>query len=140
MIGTYKAVVTAEFIERRDKMAPEFNAGIFGADAEFPEHHQAEIDPEQELHESWEYDTYHYEMDSNLDYKMYSQTGIHISKAIQRVIRKGITQKLVIWRWLPFYEELTEGMEVEYEILGIVDAKEALSKLNKENRFKFKLK
>lgn len=140
MIGTYKAVVTAEFIKYRDEMSQVFNAGIFGADAEFPEHHQAEIDPEQELNESWEYDTYHYEMDSNLDYKMYSQTGIHISKAIQRVIRKGITQKLVIWRWLPFYVELTEGMEVEYEILGIVDAKEALSKLNKENRFNFKLK
>lgn len=139
MIGTYSATVTSEFIERRDRMAPEFNAGVFGADAEFPEHHQAEIDPEQTLNESWEYDTYHSGLGATLDYKMYAAAGIHVSAAIQRAIRSGKTEKLVIWRWKPFYAELKEGMDVEYEILGVVDAKEALSKLNRENRFTFDL-
>jgi len=59
MIGIHQGVVSKEFIERRDIMAPVFNAGIFGADAEFPEHHQSEIDSMQELNETYHYDTYH---------------------------------------------------------------------------------
>lgn len=136
MIGTYKATVTPEFIQHRNRQAPKYNAGVFGADAEFPEHHQVTIDAEQTLHEAWEYDTYHSGMDSRLDYKMYSQAGIHISPAIQRAIKANKTDKLVIWRWID-YTELREGMEVEYEILGIVDAKESIRNLDRHNRFEF---
>lgn len=135
MIGTYTGVVSEEFIERRDRMAPGFNAGVFGADAEFPEHHQAEVDPNQTLHEGWEYDTYNSELNLAIDYKMYSKDGIHISPKIQGAIRRGKIDSLAIWRWLPYYHELEPGLKVEYEILAIVDAKEALSKINSKNRF-----
>ena len=137
MIGTYMATVSEEFIERRDRMAPEFNAGVFGADAEFPEHHQVEIDPSQTLNEGWEYDTYHADLNLALDYKMYSKDGIHISAAIQRAIRAGKVDSLVIWRWQPYYQELKPGMKVKYEIMDVVDAKEALRKINSQNRFTF---
>ena len=70
---------------------------------------------------------------------MYSQKGVHISASIQKCIKEDVLDKLVIWRWLPFYTELKEGMRVKYEILAIVDAKEALNQLNEENRFKFTL-
>ena len=138
MIGIYSGKISRAFINRRDEMAPQLNAGVFGADAEFPEHHQVEIDPEQTMNESWHYDTNHSDMGA-LDYKMYCKYGIHVSTAIQRCIREGRTDKLVIWRWLPFYSELKAGHEAAYEILGIVDAKESLSKLNSDNRFVFKL-
>ena len=140
MIGTYSSTITKAFIERRNEMAPKFNAGVFGADAEFPEHHQVEIDPEQSVNESWHFDTYHSGIKAALDYKMYSHQGIHISTAIQRCIREGWIDKLVVWRWVPWYTELKEGMEVEYEILGLVDAKKSLSQLNRDNRFKYILK
>ena len=139
MIGIYQGVVSKEFIKRRDIMAPVFKQGIFGADAEFPEHHQADIDDQQELNETYHYDTYHSGLSASLDYKMHSQKGVHISKSIQKCIKEDVLDKLVIWRWLPFYIELKEGMRVKYEILAIVDAKEALNELNEENRFTFPL-
>ncbi len=139
MIGIHQGVVSKEFIERRDIMAPVFNAGIFGADAEFPEHHQSEIDSMQELNETYHYDTYHSGLSASLDYKMHSQKGVHISTSIQKCIKEDVLDKLVIWRWIPFYTELKEGMRVKYEILAIVDAKEALNQLNEENRFTFPL-
>lgn len=135
VIGIYKAIVTDDFIEHRNRMAPKYNAGIFGADAEFPEMHQCKIDDDQTLYEKWHYDTYHTPTSSAWDYKMYSHAGIHISRAIQNVIMAGKTDSLVIWRWLPEYTQLEVGMEVEYEIMAIVDAKEALAKLV-DNRFK----
>lgn len=137
MIGTYKATVTPEFIQHRNRQAPKYNAGVFGADAEFPEHHQVTIDEEQILYEKWEYDTYHTGLECSMDYKMHSHSGIHVSPAIQRVITAGKTDKLVIWRWLPEYVELEAGMEVEYEILAIVDAKESIRNLDRHNRFEF---
>lgn len=139
LVGIYAGIVSPEFIAHRDRKAPSYNAGIFGADAEFPEYHQVEIDPMQTLFEGWEYDTDHSVLHLALDYKMYSQDGIHVSKPIQRAIKKGKTDALVIWRWLPEYKELQAWMQVKYEILGIVDAKEALKKLNAKNRFTFKL-
>jgi hypothetical protein len=135
VIGKFKAIVTDDFIEHRDRMAPKYNAGVFGADAEFPEYHQCKTDPDQEIYKDWHYDTYHTPTSSAWDYKMHSQNGIHVSPAIQRVIKSGKTDCLVIWRWIPEYTQLEAGMEVEYEIMEIVDAKLALEKLNYDNRF-----
>ena len=141
MLGTYTGIVTAEFIKRRDIMVsqPNWKAGIMGADAEFPEQHQAMIDLDQTLYEGWQYDTIHSEY-GNVDYKQYSQAGVKISPAIKRVIEQGITDNLAIWKWSNGnrWVELKEGMEVSYNIIGIRDAKECISKLNHENRFTFR--
>lgn len=139
MIGIYEAVVGNTFIAHRDNMAPLYAMKEFGADAEFPEHHQAATDSMQELNETWHYDTYHAGLSKSLDYKMYSKNGVHISKDIKRVIEEGVTDELVIWRWLPSYKLLEAGMRVYYEILGLVDAKVAISQLNEKNRFTFRL-
>jgi hypothetical protein len=140
MLGTYTGIVTAEFIKRRDYMVsqPNWKAGIRGADAEFPEWHQALIDPNQTLYEGWEWDTNHL-LYGTQDYKQFSQAGVLISPDIQKVIEQDITDNLAIWEWSNGnrWVELKEGMEVSYDIIGIRDAKECISKLNHENRFTF---
>jgi len=77
------------------------------------------------------------------DFKQYAKSGIHVGPHPQRWVKEGKIQDFVIWKWLPnnFYagrwsERFTLGSTVEFEILGIVDAKEALQTLE-ENRFKY---
>ena len=136
----YKGIPTKEFIEQRDeKIAVDNNPNPdFRWDSEFPEFHQAEIDPKQTIYEGFEFDTIHEDL-GNLDYKMYSQSGVHVSKYIQRQVAAGKIDKFVVWMWVKPWEKLKEGMPVEYEILGQVDAKEAVKKINEENRFTFPL-
>ena len=132
MIGTYTGIVTAEFIKRRDYMVsqPNWNAGIRGADAEFPEWHQALIDPNQTLYEEWEWDTNH-SLYGTLDYKQFAKPGIKISSPIIKVIKQDKTENLPIWRWSNGnrWVELTEGMEVSYDIMGVVNARQAVDRL-----------
>jgi hypothetical protein len=132
MLGTYTGIVTEEFIKRRDYMVsqPNWNAGIRGADAEFPEWHQALIDPNQTLHEGWEWDTNHL-LYETLDYKQFAKPGVKISPAIKKMIEQGRTKNLPIWRWSNgnLWVELKEGMEVSYDIIGVVNARQALYRL-----------
>jgi len=138
LVGTYKTTTTQKFIDHRDRRAPEYTQGIFGADCELPEHHQCEIDPKQTLHEGAAFDTTHEDLDS-LDYKLYSQEGVHLRPWIQKQISAGLIKHLVIWKWKNGYKELYLNQEVEYIILGVVDAKLALEqvKRNGNNRFDF---
>lgn len=145
--GCYSATVTPEFIARRDKMVEHLDAGIRGANCEFPEHDQARRDPNQVLSKDGEmrYDTMHLVDNVTLDYKQYAKSGVHISPFIKRSILLGHTQKLVIWKWRPnnFAPDLNENTQVSYEILGVVDAKEAVDNLeyvDGKQRFKFPLK
>lgn len=135
-MSKFKATVTKEFIERRDKNAVKFKAGIRGADAEFIEYHQSLIDPLQTLYEKMEYDTVH-EILGNIDYKQYSREGVHIGKYCQNLIKKGKVHKIGIWRWLPRnqWEELYEGKTVQYEIIDYIDADRLIEYIDQRDRF-----
>ena len=152
LLGHYKAKVSPEFIKRRDKIISEelkkphnkdktANDIYYRWDAELPEHHQSAIDNLQELYEGIEYDTTHRIL-KNLDYKQNSKEGVHVSNYIQEQIAKNKIQYLVIWEWLPnnFHRVLIENNVVEYKIIAIVNAKEALELLKKSenNRFNWR--
>jgi len=156
MLGKYKAKVWPEFIVRRDKRVTEDlisdkkkgikstkGQHIFRKDAEFPEYHQPMIDKNQihapESEKRW--DTNHTTL-GHLDYKQDAKAGVHVSPWIQERIEEGHIDYLVIWKWLPFglHHVLTEDYVVEYEIIAIVNAKEALELLKKSenNRFNWR--
>ena len=137
----FKGIVDRAFINYRNKIMHSRAAGIRGADSEFPEYHQCQVDPCQTLNNSWVFDTVHTKL-GNVDYKNFSQDGVHVSTAIQKQIIAGNIDYLGIWKWLPNnrWIELKEGMTVEYEILDYVDAKEAIKYLNKDNRFLYPLR
>lgn len=136
----FKGIVTQEFIDRRQKrVVKDTRTDVnpyFQWDSEFVEYHQCQVDPQQKMYEGYEYDTTHSEF-GNLDYKMYSKTGVHVSQYIQKQIRKGLIDHLVIWKWTNGYKQLYKGDEVEYNILGTVPANFILDKLNEENRFDY---
>lgn len=135
----YKAKVDKEFIKHRNNIIKKRDAGIRGADSEFVEFHQAKVDPMQTLYERATYDTYHTIL-GRMDYKQYAEAGVHVSEWIQEQIRLNKIDVLCIWKWYPKnqWQELEEGMVVQYEILDIVNAKTALEFLDKEtNRFKY---
>jgi hypothetical protein len=137
----FKGTVNKEFIEQRNiKVAKDKNRNpYFRWDCEFVEHHQAAVDRFQTLYEGFEYDTKHEHL-GNLDYKIYSKAGVHISDYIQKQVKNGLIDYFAIWSWAkPWGDPLEEGQVVEYDILGHVDAKEAIKQLNEENRFTFPL-
>jgi hypothetical protein len=136
----YKGIVTKEFIEQRNvKVAKDKNKKnpFFRWDSEFPEYHQVQIDKNQTLYEGFEYDTVHAHL-GNLDYKMYSKDGVHVSDYIKDKVDEGLIDYFVVWMWNKPHEKLEEGMEVEYTILGFVDAKQAVqARDSKTKRFTF---
>ena len=144
--GVYESVVTHEFIERRDAII----AGILkkGKDTkldlirryncEWPEHHQATIDPNQTLYEGNQYDTIHTKL-GNCDYKQYAKIGIHIGKFIQKQVNNNKIDNFVIWKWYPnnWSVTLEENKNVTYEIIGVINAKFALKFLDHGDRFPY---
>ena len=144
---TFKGIVTQEFIDRRDAIVAKRKAGrdkhvpikdlIRRWDSEFPEHHQVSIDPKQTLYEGWKIDVIH-EVFKRTDYKLYAKAGVHVSNEIQKVAIAGEVDTFAIWTWTRGYKPLVAGMEVEYDILGHVNAQEAVKKI-KNNRFPFPL-
>lgn len=137
----FKGKVTKEFVEQRnEKIAKDKNPNPeFRWDCEWVEHHQAAVDQFQTLYEGFEYDTHHAHL-GNLDYKCYSKSGVHISSYIQRQVAQGKIDYFAIWSWAkPWNGPLEEGQMVEYDILGHVDAKEAVKHLNEKNRFTYPL-
>jgi len=152
LLGNYKTKVSKDFIQRRDKKIADAlknpkNKGkskedfYYRWDAELPEHHQSAIDNLQELYEGFEYDTTHRIL-KNLDYKQNSKSGVHVSDYIQEQIAKNNVQYLVIWEWMPhnLHRVLKEDSVVEYKIIAVVNAKEALELLKKSgnNRFNWR--
>lgn len=138
----FKAIPSKAFItQRNQKVARDSRDNpYFFWDSELPEWHQCEIDPKQTMNTSWHWDTVHEEL-GNIDYKLFSQAGVHVSDAIQRQVKEGNIDYFGVWMWATRHQQLQEGVEVEYDLLGYVDAKEAIKKINKAtNRFKFNLK
>lgn len=129
-----------EFIIWRNKEALKLHNGIWGADCQAPEYHQAKIDKNQILITACSHDTLHSIL-GELDYKNYAKAGVKIGDYCLEQIRKGIVKYIVVWEWVNNnqWEELHEGIEVSYRILGIVDAKKVLNycEKNKTNRFPF---
>ena len=137
----FKGTVKKEFIDQRNvKVAKDKNKNpYFRWDCEWVENHQASVDQFQTLYEGFEYDTTHEHL-GNLDYKIYAKAGVHISEYIQNQVKKGKIDYFAIWSWAkPWEDPLEEGQVVEYDILGHVDAKEAIKNLNEQNRFTFPL-
>ena len=71
---------------------------------------------------------------------MYSKAGVKLSPYIQKQINESNIDTLIIWKWCDRYKQLEEGIPVDYEIIGHVNAKDALAQINFENRFPFPLK
>ncbi len=129
------------FIKNRNKKMHDYEAGIRGADCEFPEYHQGQIDPKQTCHlKEIAIDTIHEDL-GVMDYKQYAKKGVHIGKYTQEQIAKNVVKWIAVWKWgnNNRYETLEEGKSISYEVLGYVDAKLAVSLLNEENRFPFPL-
>lgn len=126
LFGKYSAIVPESFITHRDVMKHRLKHGIRGANCEFPEHHQCSLREQNQSHaerHEKRYDTIFLPTNETLDYKQYSAAGIYISDFCRENMRSGITQKLVIWKWLPYNQAptLTAGCQIGYEILGSVD-------------------
>jgi hypothetical protein len=146
-MSRYKGKVAKEFIVRRDERIAEDNREnldpYFQWDCEFVEWHQAKVDPFQTLYDGYEYDTTHKVL-GNIDYKIYSKAGVHVSPYIQKQIIEGKIDKLGIWMWIKPYKRLELGESVEYEIIDFVDAKQALIRLEPDmkgsQRFQYPLK
>ena len=142
--GHYTAIVTGEFIRRRDAIiAKKLAEGgkledLYRRwDCELPEYHQASVDPDQTLYEDWHFDTI-YKTKWHLDYKQYSQDGIHISNPILEQIKAGNIHYIIVWEWDGGnrHKRLYENDEISYNIIGIVPAQQVIDTI-KNNRFPF---
>ena len=128
--GVYTSVASPEFIKRRDKFIGDGD-DYYRKDAEFPEWHISEHLPHVSLNESWQWDTDDDKFPRN-DLKQNSKNGVHISYPVEKNIRRGIVKYLTIWEWHPNnrHRKVVLGESYTWEILGIVDAKEALNRMN----------
>ena len=140
---TFKGIPDSTFIKNRDIKKEVYEKGIRGADCEFPEYHQGQVDDEQTNYlESVEIDNIHTKY-RVLDYKQFAKAGVHLSQFTQNQIREGKINYIVVWKWADNnrYKTLVEGESVGYEILAYVPAKWALANLDKTtNRFPFEIK
>ena len=139
---SFKGTPDSTFIKNRDIKKEVYEKGIRGADCEFPEYHQGQIDDKQTNYlESVEIDNTHTEY-GVLDYKQFAQAGVHLSKFTQKQIKEGKINYIAVWKWPGNnqYKTLVEGESIGYEVLEYVPAKWALANLDKTtNRFPFKI-
>lgn len=124
-------------------------SNLFRGACELPEYHQCDIDPKQKLYQPVGKervrvaDTTHDDY-GNCDYKSDSKEGVKLSEFTQKNIENGKINTIVVWKWVngPKYEYgylVRPGQKLSYEILGWIDAKEALKLLDKSTgRFKYK--
>lgn len=129
---SFMATPDKDFIKERDKKANLWSPRR--ADAEFPEWHQVLIDPLQEKYfnkkgEVYDADVVHKKL-GICEYKQFAKAGFKISNNTEKAIIAGIVEKIIVWRWSNNnrWDPLQEGKSVGYDIVGIVDAKEALEK------------
>jgi len=151
---TLKAVVTQEFIDRREELALSeiWLKGSNGdeeharkrADFEFAEWHQAlYVDPTNmtltEGDDRYDYDVFCKITEEN-DYKYDSIGGVVLEKRCVRNIKAGKVKVIRPWKWIkghyPFGSPLKVGQKVEYVVTGIVNAKEALKHLKFDGKSK----
>ena len=139
---SFRGVPDSTFIKNRDKKKDDYEAGIRGADCEFPEYHQGQVDDKQTNHlTSIAIDNTHTDL-GVLDYKQFAKAGVKMESFTQEQIEKENINYIVVWRWSNNnrYKTLVEGESIGYEILEYVDAKWALENLDKEtNRFPFEI-
>ena len=142
---TFKGTPDSTFIKNRDKNVEsgQYDAGIRGADCEFPEYHQGQVDDKQTTHlDSYIIDNTHTDL-GVLEYKQFAKAGVKMKSFTQKQIRENKIDYIVVWRWSNNnrYKTLVEGESIGYEILEYVDAKWALANLDKTtNRFPFEIK
>ncbi len=133
---TYFGKPDSVFIKQRNEKKDKYTQGIRGADCEFPEYHQGQIDPKQTCHlKEMAIDTIHEDL-GVIDYKQYGKDGVHISKTPKELIEKNIVKWIAVWKWSNNnrYETLEEGKSISYEVLGYVDAKLAVSLLKPDRK------
>ena len=132
----FTAIVHKEFIERRNEQAKGDSRPnpYFYWDSEFVEHHQALVNPAQTLVETWEYDCDDKQL-GRVDYKQYAKAGVKVSHPIQGVVKRNGVDKFIIWQWTKGWKKLEVGMEVEYDILGVVNAQEACTHLKHDGTY-----
>jgi len=137
---TYFGKPDSVFIKNRNKKMHEYDAGIRGADCEFPEYHQGQVDPKQICHlTEASIDTMHEDL-GGMDYKQYAKRGPHIGKYTRKQIAKNVVKWIAVWKWSNNnrYETLEEGKSISYEVLGYVDAKLAVSLLEPDDEGKMR--
>lgn len=130
---------TKEFIEKRNEKLHKYWGKFYRADAEFPETHQCEVDVNQREYPGYFADTFWDDV-GIVDYKQYAKDGVKLSEFCQTQIKVGLVTHICVWRWFNnnIHEELFEGKSIGYELLGLVDANEALKVLDeKTNRFPY---
>jgi hypothetical protein len=145
---SFMATPDKDFIKERDERSGWWSP--HRADAEFPEWHQVQIDPLQEKYfnekgEQYNADVIH-EKYGICDYKQFAKDGFKISENTENAINNNIVKNIIVWRWSNNnrWSPLEEGKSVGYDIMGIVDAKEALEKSymfkNKNDEFERRCK
>ena len=129
---SFMAAPDKDFIKERDQKSEWWSPRR--ADAEFPEWHQIQIDPLQKKYfnekgEVYDADVIH-EKYGICDYKQFAKAGFKVSGNTEKAIKAGIVENIIVWRWSNKnrWDPLQEGKSVGYDIVGIVDAKEALEK------------
>jgi len=141
---TFKGTPDSTFIKNRDKNAEsgDYDAGIRGADCEFPEYHQGQVDNKQTTYlDSYVIDNTHTDL-GVLEYKQFAKAGVKMNSFTQEQIEKDNINYIAVWRWSDNnrYKTLVEGESISYEVLEYVPAKWALANLDKTtNRFPFKI-
>ena len=140
--GIFSGNVTGEFIEQRwqkinSMRGEDTEMNLYRRwDSEFPEWDICNHDVGHTLHVGYHYDTNHVEY-GRCDFKYAAKNGAHISEWIQKQIRNGKIDTIVLWRWLtPWERPLKLNEFVSYEILEYIPAKVVLSSINEENRYK----
>jgi hypothetical protein len=132
---TFTGTVSAKFITRRDKKINEHRVKgdienlVNRWNAEFPEHHQCMIDPDQTLFEGNEKYSHHefdviHKIYGNCDYKQFAIAGVRVSNYIMERIKNGTINHVIVWEWSNgnISPVLIENQEVSYTILGVVPA------------------
>ena len=87
---SFRGVPDSTFIKNRDKKKDDYEAGIRGADCEFPEYHQGQVDDKQTNHlTSIAIDNTHTDL-GVLDYKQFAKAGVKMESFTQEQIREAV--------------------------------------------------
>lgn len=141
---TYFGKPDSYFMKRRNQRVSEDNRSMPITekqrrwDCEWPEYHQAQVDPKQEIYWGFHYDTMHDDY-GELEYKNFAKSGVKLSEFTQKQIRAGKVKYIVVWRWFNNnkWAELKEDTSNSYEIMGLVEANYALTLIDNDGRFPY---
>ena len=143
--GIYTGVVPEEFIEHRNgKVATTVDRSELNKyrrwDSEFPE-----WDIVNHIKGFTRYPGNDHDIDcvtyNQLDFKIFAKIGVKVNTYPVEQVLKGNINYFAVWKWvIPWEIPLKANQETQYEILGLVDAKEAINALQKvpnKNEYRF---